>query len=336
MDRILPAASSQARFMTPSICTTLREPRSIIEEAEQAAAADNFIAAEALLREAAAAQEATLGPLHPDLANTLNNLGVVCERNGHPLDAERCFRRAVSIATTVLEPGHPFVVTSRKNLRDFCIARRKPIEVPPIELSPSRPAATKTIETQATPRAPRRSARPLTASLLGPFLMLAMILVATLTRLGSTDRTEAEATAMRLSQELMQASATHPSATPPVAASTTIPQATPTPAQPTVVRAQLCATLDEWLCDPADLPVPAGPLFFFTQVKTDHDTMIQHRWYRDDHMMQSVDLPIQAGPSVGYRSFSRLTMDSESAGNWKIELRTEDGHLLHEERFTVR
>ena len=59
-----------------------REARSIIENAEQAAAAGNYSSAEELLREAAALQEQTLGPHHPDLANTLNNLGVVCEISG--------------------------------------------------------------------------------------------------------------------------------------------------------------------------------------------------------------------------------------------------------------
>jgi len=319
----------------------LLDPRLIIEAAEQAAAADNYTAAEQLLRKAAAMQEASLGPLHPDLANTLNNLGIVCEKNDHPDEAERCFRHAVAIATAAFEPDHPFVVTSRQNLHDFCIARGRPIELPRIvlprrELSLSPPAPTKTVETQATPRASRRSPRLFTTSLLGPFLMLAMILTATLMRLGSTERTEAEATAQRLSQEPMPATAPLPSASAPLAASIGIPARTPTPAPLTLVRAQLCATLDEWLCDPADVPVPAGPLFFFTQVKSDHDTMIQHRWYRDDHLAQSVDLPILASQSVGYRSFSRLTMDKESAGSWRIELRTQDGALLHEEKFSVR
>ena len=100
-----------------------REPRSIIELAEQAAAAGNYASAEELLREAALVQEASLGPLHPDLANTLNNLGVVCEITGNGVDAEHCFRRAFTIATAALEPDHPFVATSRKNLRDFCEAR---------------------------------------------------------------------------------------------------------------------------------------------------------------------------------------------------------------------
>jgi len=332
MDRKLPAASSEDRFMKPSICTTLRDPRSIIEAAEQAAAADDYIAAEELLREAVAAQEASLGPLHPDLANTLNNLGVVCERNDHPRDAEHCFRRAVGIATTVLEPNHPFVVTSRQNLRDFCVARGRPIE---LLLLPA--AATKTKETRATPPVPQRSARPLAMNFLGPGIMLAMILAATFMRpapsdvegLGSTQRAEPQTIGVG---STAKASVSGVDA---VGASR-IPDATSAPAPPAVVKAQLCTTLDEWLCEPADVPVTAGPLFFYTQVTSTVGTMIQHRWYRDDRLTQSVDLPIQASPRVGYRSFSRLTMDSESAGSWRVELRTEDGVLLHEERFTVR
>src|SRR5215211_2462397 len=108
----------------------LRDARSIIENAEQAAAAGNYSSAEELLREAAALQEQTLGPHHPDLANTLNNLGVVCEITDNPVDAEHYFRRACAIATAVLESDHPFVSTSRKNLEDFCAARGKAVKLP--------------------------------------------------------------------------------------------------------------------------------------------------------------------------------------------------------------
>src|SRR5215510_10920162 len=107
------------------------EARSIIESAEQAAAAGNYVSAEHFLRAAAALQEQTLGPHHPDLANTLNNLGVVCEVTDDPIDAEHYFRRAYTIATATLAPDHPFVATSRKNLHDFCTARGRPVELPP-------------------------------------------------------------------------------------------------------------------------------------------------------------------------------------------------------------
>ena len=104
-----------------------REAHSVLESAEKAAESGDFASAEQLLREAARLQEASLGPLHPDLANTLNNLGVVCEVAEKPVEAERYFRRAYDIATASLEPDHPFVATSRKNLEDFCAARGIPV-----------------------------------------------------------------------------------------------------------------------------------------------------------------------------------------------------------------
>jgi hypothetical protein len=107
-------------------------------------------------------------------------------------------------------------------------------------------------------------------------------------------------------------------------------------ARPVVVRASLCGDLDDWSCDPADRPVPPGPLFFYTQVKSTSATTIQHRWYQNDRPVHTVKLRVQANRAAGYRTYSRNVMTSDSVGNWRIELRGEDGDLLHEERFTVR
>lgn len=111
--------------------TEAQELHTIIAAAEQAAVAQDFVAAERHLRDAAALQEAQLGPAHPDLANTLNNLGIVCERIGKTGDAERCYRRAHAIAAAALAPDDPLVATSLQNLRDFCSARGLPVEPPP-------------------------------------------------------------------------------------------------------------------------------------------------------------------------------------------------------------
>jgi hypothetical protein len=92
----------------------------MLDAAERAAAAGDLAAAEQLLRRAVRSQETQLGPLHPDLANSLNNLGVICEKTGQLDEAERCYRRACDIAAAAFEPDHPFVITSRKNLADFC------------------------------------------------------------------------------------------------------------------------------------------------------------------------------------------------------------------------
>jgi hypothetical protein len=112
------------------------DARDMLERAERAAAAGEFVAADEFLRNASRIQEETLGPLHPDLANTFNNLAVVAERTGHLDDAETFYRRAVAIASASLPPEHPMVVASRDNLESFCRARGVPID-PPTRLSPT-------------------------------------------------------------------------------------------------------------------------------------------------------------------------------------------------------
>jgi hypothetical protein len=343
------------------------EARSIIEAAEQAAGAGNYARAEVLLREAALLQEARLGPLHPDLANTLNNLGIVCEMNGNPDEAERCLRRAVIIATTALEADHPFVATSRKNLHDFCETRGKPLELPT-----SSPVVTPTLETETTvamdppresrllaetqdlqPPLHRRSIRLFAIGALGPAAMLIVIVASACPWLASTEQARVPS-----SSEIAMDSPRAMSAPPHVAVAvekaashiettkatgkytpnevSARPIAASTHERPEVVRARLCAELDEWRCDPPDRPVPPGPLFFYTQVKSVSPTTIQHRWYRDNRLHQSVDLRVQASPSLGFRTYSRNVMNVDSVGNWRVELRSEAGALLHEERFTVR
>ena len=108
-----------------------RDARDMLERAEHAATAGDFASADELLRNAARIQEETLGPLHPDLANTLNNLAIVAEKTGNLGNAEAFYRRAVAIASASLPPDHPMVVASRENLDSFCRARGVSIDAPP-------------------------------------------------------------------------------------------------------------------------------------------------------------------------------------------------------------
>jgi Protein of unknown function (DUF2914)/Tetratricopeptide repeat len=320
-----------------------RDLRSVVESAEQAAAAGDYASAERLLREASLLQEATLGPLHPDLASTLNNLGVVYETIDKPADAERCYRRAYSIATASLAPDHPFVATSGKNLRDFCEARGLPFVLP----TPPRAGAP-----QSEP--PRRSSRTVVIGGLGALIIIIIIitLVATRSRFSSNEQAEPS------SGNAIQRSAGNPALTPEPVPNKSIPPPKPptssgsgpttvrksngiaaaAPAPPTVVDALLCRNLstNEWRCDPVSGPVDPGVLFFYTRVKSAGDTTVQHRWYRGGRVRQVVELPIRANPGSGYRTYSRQTVNAEGTGEWRVELRTNNGTLLHEERFIVR
>jgi type IV secretory pathway VirB10-like protein len=147
-----------------------------------------------------------------------------------------------------------------------------------------------------------------------------------------------------------------PAPTTPSAAAAAPPVITPAPAvppptpkaqpartapskPPEVAAAQLCEKLSTsggWQCVAPTLPVNPGPVYFYSRVKSTTDTTVQHRWYRGDRLRQEVSLRISANPSAGYRTYSRQTVDSEGSADWRVELRTSDGVLLHEERFVVR
>ena len=145
---------------------TVVEVRPILDAAEQAASVQDFASAEHFLRQAATLQEAQLGATHPDLANTLNNLGIVCERTGNTSEAESCYRRAYAIARSTLAAEDPLVLTSGQNLREFCAATGRPFELiatPPIPAAPAPPepvAPAPPAPAAPAPRAPVDPAPP--------------------------------------------------------------------------------------------------------------------------------------------------------------------------------
>ena len=140
----------------------------MLEAAEQAARTENLALADELLRRAAHIQEVELGPLHPDLANTLNNLAIVAEKTGRLDEAETFYRRAVAITSASLPADHPMVTASRDNLEDFCRARGLPIEKPTevhpadagltSETTPQSAIAPLPVPEQRTPSASRAAA----------------------------------------------------------------------------------------------------------------------------------------------------------------------------------
>jgi Protein of unknown function (DUF2914)/Tetratricopeptide repeat len=379
--------------------TATRDPQSVIAAAEQAAAAGDYASAEQLLREAAHLQEASGGPLDPDLANTLNNLAIVCEITEKPADAEHFFRRANAIATAVLEPDHPFVATSRKNLEDFCAARGIPIEPPiagtalnaddreasfiaavqkapptaddregppiagdqeapakragPVSPEPIPPEPVQHFPPapvpyeESRPVVPARWSRPIVVGALVAGVLL-LVLIATLMRFRSGTTVEQTSQAGPTATPALPAAT--PAVPPTVPADTGAPKeagaaakvergsSAPSAEQPTVVTAQLCRELSTdgaWRCVPPSLPVDGGRLFYYTRVKSPVATSVEHRWYLNDRLRRVVERRIRANATDGYRTYSRSPVGND-AGDWKVELRTKDGVLLHEERFVVR
>ena len=306
-----------------------RNVRNLIAEAERAAITGDFVSAEELLRAAARLQESELGPLHPDLANTLNNLAIVAEKSGRPDDAETFYRRAVAIASASLPADDPMVVASRQNLEDFCHARGRPIDRP--DAAPT-PAAS-----PPSPPVPRRaSPAPATLAITAVALAIAALFIA-------RPWTPRQSPAAVPAAAPTPAPAAEPARPAPDARApidrTPRPKVDRAPAGANaaiaLVTVQLCRNFStrDWRCDPAGDSAVPGPLVFLTRVRSPRDAVIFHRWYRGDTLRQRVQLRIGANATEGYRTYSRQTVDR---GDWRVEVRSAAGDLLREQRIAVR
>jgi outer membrane biosynthesis protein TonB len=371
--------------------TERQDARYLLERAERAATAGDLVSADELLRSAARIQEQELGPQHPDLANTLNNLAIVAERTGNSSDAETFYRRAAAIAAAALPSDHPMTVASRQNLEEFCRARGLSIDAPALtttppdtqrELSafpsekteaeqiPVRPDNTDvTAKSPKPPSAPPRPnpGRPARTTLdstagnashllrwvgIGAVVLLAAVLL--LWRPWSSR--DAASTAPAPEPATAQpAEGVPPQVAAPATAPAPIEQAAPPASAParedrnaptnkasaaggvSVANAQVCRTFStsggNWRCDPVGDAAPPGPMVFYTRVRSPRDTAVVHRWYRGSTLRQSVTLAIQANAKEGYRTYSRMTVNG---GDWRLEVRSADGNLLHEQRVAVQ
>ena len=97
-----------------------------VSDAEHASSEGDHTRAEQALRRALWLQEAHFGHVHPEVANTLNNLGVVCDTLGRPNEAEFLYRRALGLARTTLPAGHPYIETSLQNLKALYRTQGRP------------------------------------------------------------------------------------------------------------------------------------------------------------------------------------------------------------------
>jgi hypothetical protein len=351
------------------------DPASMIEAAEKAAADGDYLAAEGLLRAAAAQQEADLGSAHPDLATTLNNLAFVCERLNKYDEAERGYRRAHKIAVASLSPGHPLIKTSLTNLLDFCAARGIPVWTPPAaqadEESEPADAITEPPKAEAVPKLEHEPVAVATTRRFPlPVMAVAVLGVVAVVALVATRQGQGTPAPSVLSPGPGPGPSPEPSPGPSPGPS---PEPSPEPgpgpspgpgSQPVltpetaavvkreersdateadvdVLAAQLCRALErrgspDWQCTPADGELTPGTYLFYTRLLTNEATAVEHRWYVNGRMHQRMKLRITPAPGGGYRTFSSNTVSPERTGDWKVELRAADGSVLHEKQFVVR
>ena len=109
---------------------TALELRAILEAAERAVCRRRFClsgAAPASSGRAAGAADSVPGiPISPTRSTTSASSASTSENPPRP---KQCYRRAYRIASTALPADHPLVQTSGQNLRDFCEAIGKPVEL---------------------------------------------------------------------------------------------------------------------------------------------------------------------------------------------------------------
>jgi hypothetical protein len=342
--------------------------RHLLDRAEHAAMAGDFASAGELLRDAAGIQEEELGPIHPDLANTLNNLAVVVERTGSSSEAEALYRRAAAIAAAALPSDHPMVLASRQNLEDFCRARGLPIDASAIN-TPTRNtrlqedvrASEPLPEVTQPPAADRAANTGITAKAASPPSIPAPPLppAAASGRVHWRGWLAAGLVVLAAAAFFLVRPSSPPDAS--RAVPTPAPAAQPTGAVPpaiaapraddrhvttnkapatgviTVANAQVCRSFStsggSWRCDPVGSSVTPGPLVLYTRIRSPRETAVVHRWYRGGTLRQSVSLTIRANATEGFRTYSRQTVDN---GDWRVEVRSADGAVLHEQRFAVR
>jgi tetratricopeptide (TPR) repeat protein len=82
----------------------------------------NYVEAVSFYKRALTILEKALGPEHPDVATSLNNLAGLCRILGNYTEAERHYQRALTVWEKALGPEHPNVAQCLEN---YAVVLRK-------------------------------------------------------------------------------------------------------------------------------------------------------------------------------------------------------------------
>jgi CHAT domain-containing protein/Tfp pilus assembly protein PilF len=112
---ILPASAQQNEILVPER-QGVDEANKLRQQGLQFYQQGRYADAEPLFRRSLAIREKALGPDHPDVAQSLNNLARLYREQGRYADAEPLYKRSLAIYEKALGPDHPDVATSLNNL----------------------------------------------------------------------------------------------------------------------------------------------------------------------------------------------------------------------------
>lgn len=115
-ERLLPHAKSAANFIAELDIPSKEAGRLLNEAASYSHDRGQYDDAEQLYKQALSIREEVLGPIHPDLAESLNNLASLYRDEGRYDEMEPLSKRALSIYEQSLGPDHIYVASSLNNL----------------------------------------------------------------------------------------------------------------------------------------------------------------------------------------------------------------------------
>jgi hypothetical protein len=293
--------------------------------------------AETLYRRAATIATAALPLNHPMVIESRQNLEDFCRAHGIPIHVP------------------PAVTPTRDRDHERAAAPKAPPEIPkaPLEIPKAPLEIPKPPPQAANPPVPPPAATSHLMAWLAAAVVFLLAVVLLLWRPWSSRETPTQMNAPEPKTEQPAESAPRPTTVPPntSAAHRKEPKAADRDREPQVTgskpaaaavaislaTAQVCRGFStsggNWRCDPVGNSVSAGPMVLYTRVKSPRNTAVVHRWYQGNTLRQSVKLGIQGNATEGYRTYSRQTV---SNGDWRVEVRSADGALLHEQRFVVR
>ena len=108
------------------------EARELYKRALELYKAGRYSEAIPLMQRSLAAREKALGPNHPEVADSLNNLALLYDDQGRYGDAEPLYKRSLAIREKALGPDHPDVAESLNNLAGLYKAQGRYADAEPL------------------------------------------------------------------------------------------------------------------------------------------------------------------------------------------------------------
>jgi len=127
-ERLLPHSLVCATWIEQARITTAKAAHLLFQTGLYLDERARYVEAELLYQRALSIREQSLGPEHPDVADSLNNLANLYDSQGKYAEAELLYQRALSIREQSLGPEHPDVAALLNNLASSYRAQGKHAE----------------------------------------------------------------------------------------------------------------------------------------------------------------------------------------------------------------